>query len=69
MKKFKKKRLNSGNACYYLFQHVFLFFLILVCEAISTAATPNLLCQPRVIVKMIVQKHMECRLAVETEVI
>jgi hypothetical protein len=37
------------------------FFLILVCEAIGTAATPVLLCQPRVIVKMIVEKHMECR--------
>jgi hypothetical protein len=27
----------------------------LVCEAIGTAATPGLLCQPRVIVKMIVE--------------
>jgi hypothetical protein len=39
----------------------------LVCEAIDTAATPGLLCQPRVIVKMIVEKQMECRLAGETE--
>jgi hypothetical protein len=39
----------------------------LVCEAIGTAATPGLLCQPRVIVKMIVEKQMECRLAGETE--
>jgi hypothetical protein len=31
-------------------------FLILDCEAIGTAATPGLLCQPRVIVKMIVEK-------------
>jgi hypothetical protein len=38
------------------------FFLILVCEAIGTAATPGLLCQPRVIVKTIVEKQMECRL-------
>jgi hypothetical protein len=45
------------------------FFLILDCEAIGTAATPGLLCQPRVMVKMIVQKQMECRLAVETEVV
>jgi hypothetical protein len=45
------------------------FFLILVCEAIGTAATPGLLCQPRVIVKMIVEKQMECRLAGETEVL
>jgi hypothetical protein len=42
-------------------------FLSLVCEAIGTAATPGLLCQPRVIVKMIVKKQMECRLAGETE--
>jgi hypothetical protein len=33
------------------------FFLILVCEAIGTAATPGLLCQPRVIVKMKERKH------------
>jgi hypothetical protein len=32
------------------------FFLILDCEAIGTAATPGLLCQPRVIMKMIVEK-------------
>jgi hypothetical protein len=42
-----------------------LFYL--VCEAIGTAANPGLLCQPRVIVKMIVEKQMECRLAGETE--
>jgi hypothetical protein len=46
-----------------------IFFLILVCEAIHTAATPGLLCQPRVIVKIIVEKQMECRLAGETEVL
>jgi hypothetical protein len=39
------------------------------CEAIGTAATPGLLCQPRVIVKMTVEKQMECRLARETEVL
>jgi hypothetical protein len=39
----------------------------LVCEAIGTAAAPGLLCQPRVVVKMIVEKQMECRLAGETE--
>jgi hypothetical protein len=44
-----------------------LFYL--VCEAIGTAATPGLLRQPRVIVKMIVEKQMECRLAGETEVV
>jgi hypothetical protein len=41
----------------------------MVCEAIGTAATPGLLYQPRVIVKMIVEKEMECRLAGETEVL
>jgi hypothetical protein len=45
------------------------FFYNLVCEAIGTAATPGLLCQPRVIVKMIVEKQMECRLAGEIEVL
>jgi hypothetical protein len=44
-------------------------FLILDCEAIGTAATPGLLCQPRVTVKMIVEKQVECRLAGETEVL
>jgi hypothetical protein len=44
-------------------------FFYLVCEAIGTEATPGLLCQPRVIVKMIVEKKMECRLAGETEVL
>jgi hypothetical protein len=44
-------------------------FFYLVCEAIGTAATPVLLCQPRVRVKMIVEKQMECRLAGETEVL
>jgi hypothetical protein len=46
-----------------------LFFFILVCEAIGIAATPGLLCQPRVIVRMIVEKQMECRLTGETEVL
>jgi hypothetical protein len=45
------------------------FFFCLVCEAISTAATLGLLCQPRVIVKMVVEKQMECRLSGETEVL
>jgi hypothetical protein len=47
----------------------FSFFIIIYCEAIGTAATPGLLCQPRVIVKMIVEKQMECRLAGETGVL
>jgi hypothetical protein len=41
----------------------------MVCEAIGTAANAGLLCQPRVIGKMIVEKQMECRLAEETEVL
>jgi hypothetical protein len=45
------------------------FFFNLVCEVIGTAATPGLLCQPRVMVKMIMEKQMECRLAGETEVL
>jgi hypothetical protein len=44
-------------------------FFYLVCEAIGTAATPGLLCQPRMIVKMIMETQMECRLARETEVL
>jgi hypothetical protein len=38
-------------------------------EATGTAATPGLLFQPRVIMKMIVEKQMECRLVRETEVL
>jgi hypothetical protein len=49
---------GSDYYCYYL-----------VYEAIGTAANPGLLCQPRVIVKKIVEKQMECRLAGETEVL
>jgi hypothetical protein len=45
-----------------------IFYYYLVCKAIDTAATPGLLCQPRVIM-MIVKKQMECRLAGETEVL
>jgi hypothetical protein len=45
---------------------IYLLFIYLVCEAIGTAATPGLLCHPRV---MIVEKQMECRLAGETEVL
>jgi hypothetical protein len=35
---------------------IFFIIIILVSEAIGTAATPGLLCQPRVIMKMIVEK-------------
>jgi hypothetical protein len=48
---------------------VFRRFFYLVCEAFGAAATPGLLCQPRVIVKMIVEKQMECILAGETDVL
>jgi hypothetical protein len=44
-------------------------FFNLVSEAIGTAATPGVLCQPRVIVKMIVEQQMKCRLAGETGVL
>jgi hypothetical protein len=43
--------------------------LFLVCETIGTVAIPGLLCQPRVTVKMIVEKQMECRLEGETKVL
>jgi hypothetical protein len=45
------------------------YYYYLVCEAIGTVATPGLLCQAWVIVKIIVEKPMECRLAGETEVL
>jgi hypothetical protein len=53
----------------FMFILFIVIFFILVCEAIGTAATPGLLCQPRVIVKMNVEKQMECRLVEETEVL
>jgi hypothetical protein len=46
-----------------------LILIIWFFEAIGSAATHGLLCQPRVIVKMIVEKQMECKLAGETEVL
>jgi hypothetical protein len=63
--------------CFYIQKQIVLFrrtdyyyyyYYYLVCEAIGTAGTPGLLCQPRVIVKMIVEKQMECILAGETQV-
>jgi hypothetical protein len=45
------------------------YFFYFVCEAVGTEATPGLLCQLWVIVKMIVEKIMEGRLAGETEVL
>jgi hypothetical protein len=61
---FRNYRSSIGYAVVY-----WCSFLILVCEAIGTAATLSLLCQPRVIVKMIVEKQLECRLAGGTEVL
>jgi hypothetical protein len=43
------------------------FIIIWFVRLFGTAATSGLLCQPRVIVKMIMEKQMECRLAGETE--
>jgi hypothetical protein len=40
----------------YLSIYYYLFIYYLVCEAIGTAAPSGLLCQPRLIVKMIVEK-------------
>jgi hypothetical protein len=57
------------NFVIYFITIIFIIFYYLVCEAIGTAATPGLLCEPRVIVKMIVEKQMECSLAGETEVL
>jgi hypothetical protein len=48
---------------------VYFFYYYSVCEAIGTVAAPGLLCQPRVIMKMIMEKQMESRLAGETEVL
>jgi hypothetical protein len=53
----------------YLIIIITIIIIIWFSEAIGTAATPGLLCQPRVIVKMIMEKRMECRLAGETEVL
>jgi hypothetical protein len=41
-----------------MMQHL-LFLFFFVCEAIGTAAIPGLLCQPRVKMKMIMEKQME----------
>jgi hypothetical protein len=45
-----------------------LHHLLFFCEVIGTVAT-GLLCQPWMIVKMIVEKQMECRLAGKTDVL
>jgi hypothetical protein len=64
------RRLLTSVLTLELFPGFFIiYYYYLVCEAIGTAAAPDLLCQPRVIVKMIVEKQTECRLAEETEVL
>jgi hypothetical protein len=45
-----------STSCKIVFNILLSRLKILVCEAIGTAATPGLLCQARVIVKMIVEK-------------
>jgi hypothetical protein len=59
---------NLANIKGYIMCRDFYFFY-LDCETIGTAATPGLLCQPRVIMKMIVESMLECRLSGETEVL
>jgi hypothetical protein len=59
----------SINVSKYLLYKFFFFFFYLDYETIGTAATPGLLRQPRVIMKMIVESMMECRLAGETKVV
>jgi hypothetical protein len=56
---------SGQKSLFFFFSDIFFY---LVCEAIGTAATRGLLCQPWVIVKMIVEQ-MECRLARATEVL
>jgi hypothetical protein len=60
---------SGGKPATNRLKYYFFIFIYLACEAIGTAATPGLLCQPRVMVKMIVEKQMECRLAGETEIL
>jgi hypothetical protein len=65
--------LTDGRRSSYSFAKItyyyYYYYYYLVCEAIGTAATPGLLCQPRVTVRMIVEKQMECRLAGGTEIL
>jgi hypothetical protein len=50
-------------------EHKLNFFFYLDYETIGTVATPGLLCQSRVLMMMIVESMIECRLAGETEVL
>jgi hypothetical protein len=70
--KFSEKTCPSATFVHHKIPHDHtrvLFIYYLVSEAIGTAATSGLLCHPRVIVKMIVEKQLEGRLAGETEVL
>jgi hypothetical protein len=49
--------IKNGGAIPPFPRHLNGVFFFLVCETIATAATPGLLCQPRVIVKMIVESR------------
>jgi hypothetical protein len=64
----QKCRLSLGRAIAQAF-FFFFFFCNLCGGSLGHAATPGLLCQPRVIVKMIMEKQMECKLAGDTEVL
>jgi hypothetical protein len=46
----------SVYQCHSHYYYYYYYYYYLACEAIGTAATPGLLCQPRVIVKVIVEK-------------
>jgi hypothetical protein len=59
---------SKGLSVFYITYVLYALFFF-ICEAIGTAATPGLLCQPRVTVKVIVEKQLECRLTGETEVL
>jgi hypothetical protein len=50
---------DMRRKCYVIIMIIICFFFYLDCETIGTAATPGLLCQPRVIMKMIVDSMME----------
>jgi hypothetical protein len=50
-----KNNHHDGDSLHFI---LLIFFYYFVCEAIGTAATPGLLFEPRVIVKMIVEKQI-----------
>jgi hypothetical protein len=64
-------KICSGVQYWYGGIHIqtFFYYYYLVCEAVGTATTPGLLSQPRVIMKMIVEKQIECRWEGEAEVL